>query len=241
MLRGLVPSSPSGHRRRSALGGVAAVAALAVAAAPAAVAAPVAGATLATAALTTAALTTAAVAGRTLIAGPESATGDAVVTGRLADRQMRVEVDLTPAHPAALAAELAGLYDPSSAQYHRWLPAGAFAARYAPSRASVAAVDRYLTGSGLRIVASGSPFLAAAIGRSDTVAATFATSLRTERDPSGTTFWTTATAPSVPTTLAASVTGVVGLSDTVRIRAQRTRVAAGAAQPRYGAGRRPAA
>jgi subtilase family serine protease len=68
------------------------------------------------------------------------------------DDQMVFSVWLGWRNTADLDRTLAGLYDPASPRYHRWLTPDRFHDRYSPSPAQVAAVRTWLTGAGFQIV-----------------------------------------------------------------------------------------
>ena len=154
------------------------------------------------------------------------------VTGAYSSSRMSVEVALAPRNPAALISMLRGLYTRDSGTYHHWLANGQFDARFSPAAAARAAVDRYLTASGLRVQRASSPFLVLATGSSQRVSAAFRTVLSTYRDPRGVRYFSNSAAVQLPAALAPEVLGVVGLSDTVRehsmiARAQHVRRPAG--------------
>jgi subtilase family serine protease len=132
-----------------------------------------------------------------------------------ASSRMSIEIVLAPQHQAQLAAALAAAYADPEAGGH-WLAKGQFAAEYAPSAASRAAVDSYLRASGLLVSGTGSAFLVRATGTSAQVSAAFRTRLSTYKQQA-TTFFANSTAAAMPATLATGVLGVVGLNNTVRL------------------------
>ena len=138
------------------------------------------------------------------------------VTGSYSSSKMQVEVAVTPRDSAGLNSMLAALYDKNSPSYHHWLSTGQFDARYAPTPADRAAVAKFLSGSGLTVVPSGSPFLVRATGSSAKVQSTFHTSLNTFKDPQGTKYFANSTPVYVPSSLAGASLGVIGLTNTVR-------------------------
>lgn len=69
-------------------------------------------------------------------------------------RPVRLVVALRPSHGAALHQLLSTLYDPTSPAFHHFLPRGAFARRFAPSRRAVARLRAYLVAQGLSVRAS---------------------------------------------------------------------------------------
>jgi subtilase family serine protease len=144
---------------------------------------------------------------------------NATKTGQLSASQMSVEVVLQPANEAGLNSLLSSLYTPGSANYDHWLAAGQFDSRFAPSRATVLAVTRYLTGEGLTVQSTESPFLLRAIGSSARIDTAFGTTIDNYRNAKGVKFYSNATPAAVPASLASSVLGVVGLTNTVRLQA----------------------
>ena len=136
--------------------------------------------------------------------------------GSYSNAQMSVEVALAPRDEAGLNATLQALYTRGSASYQRWLAKGEFDARFAPAASTRAAVDRYLTQSGLAVQSTASPFLVRASGTSRQVSNAFRTTLSRYRASGGTQFFANSTAAMMPAALAGSVLGVVGLANTVR-------------------------
>ena len=104
-------------------------------------------------------------------------TTDAI-TGSYTSPKMQVEVAIAPRDAAGLSSALSGLYDKGSPSYHHWLATGQFDARFAPA-AATSAVARFLSGSGLTVVPSPSPFLVRATGSSAQVSSAFHTTLST--------------------------------------------------------------
>jgi len=132
--------------------------------------------------------------------------------------RMSVDLVLQPGNKAALSSLLHGLYTPGSADYGHWLAAGQFDSRFAPARATVAAMTAYLRGKGLSVQRTSTPFLLRAVGSSAKIDAAFATTINNYRNAKGVKFYSNATAASVPASLAARVLGVVGLTNTVRLQ-----------------------
>jgi subtilase family serine protease len=141
---------------------------------------------------------------------------NATKTGQYSARRMSVEVVLQPGHEAGLNSLLDALYTRGSADYGHWLAAGQFDARFAPSRATVQAVTAYLRGKGLTVQKTLTPFLLRAVGSSTQIDAAFATTINNYRNAKGVTFYSNDSSASVPDSLARSVLGVVGLTNTVR-------------------------
>ena len=78
-------------------------------------------------------------------------SGSAPAGSTPAAQPLSLQVALPPAHAAQLSALIAGLYDPSSPQYHHWLSPSQFDARFAPSPEAVGRVDAWLTGLGIQV------------------------------------------------------------------------------------------
>ena len=138
------------------------------------------------------------------------------VTGSYSSSKMQIEVAVAPRDEAGLNTMLAALYDKNSPSYHHWLTNGQFDARYGPTPAARAAVAKFLSGSGLSVVPSGSPYLVRATGSSAQIQRTFHTQLNTFKDPQGTKYFANSTPVYLPSSLAGSALGVVGLTNTVR-------------------------
>jgi hypothetical protein len=138
------------------------------------------------------------------------------VTGSYSSSRMQIEVAVAPRDEAGLNTMLAALYDKNSPSYHHWLTNGQFDARYGPTPAARAAVAKFLSSSGLSVVPSGSPYLVRATGSSAQIQRTFHTQLNTFKDPQGTKYFANSTPVYLPSSLAGSALGVVGLTNTVR-------------------------
>ena len=108
-------------------------------------------------------------------------TTDAI-TGSYTNSKMQVEVAVAPRDSAGLNSMLAALYDKNSPSYHHFLTTGQFDARFAPAATTQSAVAKFLSGSGLTVVPSGSPFLVRATGSSAKVQSTFHTTLNTFKE-----------------------------------------------------------
>ena len=161
-------------------------------------------------------------AGYTALTGSVPATTDPQ-TGTFSSSSMAIEVALQPSDAAGLTSTLQSMYTAGSPTYHKWLAAGQFDARYAPSAAETAAVTRFLTHAGLKVAASTSPFLVRASGSSAQVAAAFHTKFNTYRSKKGVSYFQNSTPVAVPTGMASYVQGVTGLTNTVRDSAQISR------------------
>jgi subtilase family serine protease len=139
-------------------------------------------------------------------------------TGRMSASQMSVDVVLQPGNEAGLNSLLDSLYTRGSADYGRWLTAGQFDSRFAPSQATVQEVTAYLRGEGLTVQPTVTPFLLRAIGSSARIDTAFSTTINNYRNAKGVNFYSNSTPASVPASLASRVLGVVGLTNTVRLQ-----------------------
>ena len=146
-------------------------------------------------------------------------------TGAFTASSMSVEVGLAPRNGAGLTAELKAVYTAGNAQYGHFLAAGQFDARYAPAAATTAKVEAYLRGEGLTVSATSSPFLLRATGTSAKIIAAFHTNLRNYRDRQGNRYFSNSTAVRVPASIATLVSGVTGLTNTVRLQSEAVRPA----------------
>src|SRR5580658_4696121 len=155
----------------------------------------------------------------------------AASTGSYASVRMSVEVALAPAREAGLNRLLTSLYAEGSPSYHHWLAKGQFDARFAPAPATRAAIVRYLSGRGLTVKASGSPFLVRAVGSSERVSAAFGTTLSSYRNARGQRFFANSSAVRLPSSLAAGVLGVIGLTNMVREHDMAVRARTGSRRP----------
>src|ERR1044071_433229 len=138
--------------------------------------------------------------------------------GPFTSRNMTVQVVLRSRNAAGLSRSLRAMYTKGSSSYHHWLAQGAFNARSAPPAAPRNAVASYLRHAGLTVRPSSSPFLVRATGSSDRVSAAFHTTLRNYRNKKGTRYYQNTSAVRLPATIARSVQGVTGLTNTVRLR-----------------------
>lgn len=158
------------------------------------------------------------------VKGSLPATTDKM-TGAYKASSMSVEVALAPRNGAGLNAQLASVYTQGSGQYHKFLAAGQFDARYAPAASTVNAVTNFLKGEGLSVSRTSSPFLLRATGSSAQIQHAFSTQLSDYVDPHGIRYFSNSKAVYLPTSLASSVQGVIGLSNTVRAQSLSIRPA----------------
>jgi hypothetical protein len=143
------------------------------------------------------------------VALPTGATGAGQVAG---DQQVDFEVVLRPRDPAAIASLLAGQYRPGSPDFEQWLSPGAFAQRFGPSPATVAATLGWLRGLGLEATA-GQGFSVGASGPASRIDAGLGVSLQRYRLASGQAAFSARGTPKVPAALGPEVSSIVGLDD----------------------------
>jgi subtilase family serine protease len=149
------------------------------------------------------------------VAGSVSPTTDRI-TGGYKSSKMQIEVAIAPRDQVGMNSLIAGLYDKNSALYHKWLTPGQFDAQFAPTPSSVNAVASFLSGSGLTLLPSSSPFLVRAAGTSSQISGAFHTTLSTYVDPRGITYFANSTPVLVPSGIAGDTQGVIGLTNTAR-------------------------
>jgi hypothetical protein len=123
------------------------------------------------------------------------------------------DVSLKPRDPGALDAFVAAVSTPGSAQYHHYLAAGQFASTFGPTAAVIAGVRSWLASASLRPGAT-SPdgLLIPVTGTASQMAGAFGVTLVETRLPGGRVARFSEDAPAVPSALASSLEGVVGLS-----------------------------
>jgi subtilase family serine protease len=160
----------------------------------------------------------------TLIALPNSVppTTDPQ-TGAFSASRMSVEVALAPRDGSGLSAELKAVYTKGSSQYDAFLGKGQFDAKYAPTAATTNAVAAYLRGEGLTVSSTDSPFLLQASGSSAKITAAFHTDLRNYVDRKGDRYFSNSASVRLPSSIASAVSGVVGLTNTVRLQSLAVR------------------
>lgn len=129
----------------------------------------------------------------------------------------RVKVWLAPRDGAALRRLAAAVSDPSSAQYGHYLDTAQYAARYAPTAATVDAVSGWARGAGLHVDTVGTDrHFVEVSGSREAVSSAFTANLRTFT-LDGATGTAPTSAVTVPDALGAQVLAVTGL-DTVTHR-----------------------
>jgi hypothetical protein len=149
-----------------------------------------------------------------LAGGEPSVPEGASITGPTDAREgVTADVALKPRDPAALSAFVDAVSTPGSPQYHRYLAAGRFASLFGPTAAAVGAVRAWLASSGLHVgPTSPDGLLMPVTGSAAQVARALRVSLANARLPGGRVARLAEEAPAVPSALAPSLAGVIGLS-----------------------------
>jgi len=145
-----------------------------------------------------------------------SAVSRAAHTGTIASGQkLSLEVSLTPRNQAGLAAFVKEVSDPASPLYRHYLTVPEFAAQYGASSATISAVSSYLKSEGLSVGATTANHLTIAVsGTAAAAEKAFGVTIGTYRDATANRdFYANSAAPSLPTSIAADLDGVAGLSN----------------------------
>ena len=144
------------------------------------------------------------------VADEGAVNGASLITGAVA---------LRPRDPGALTSFISAVTTASSPQFHQYLPAGAFAARFGPTETSTSAVRAVLQHDGLTVGSVSSDGLMLPFsGTATQVESAFRTGLHTFRLTDGTSGTETTSAVDVPASIASSVQAVVGLNNLVTAR-----------------------
>ncbi len=139
-------------------------------------------------------------------------------------RALRLGLSLAPRDPAGLAAYAAGVSTPGSPEYHRYLTTAGFAARFGPTVADVAAVEREMRTAGLDVTGlSANKLILSVSGVAARVESAFHTRLTAYALPGGGAGWATATAPRLPAAVASDVQSVLGLDELAMPRSELRR------------------
>ena len=147
---------------------------------------------------------------------PRIPVGDAAL-GSVATGQTEAGiVVLRPSDEAGLTSFISAVTDKSSPLFHRYLAPGEFANRFGPAPATIGAVRAQLTAEGLHVTdVSEDGLLVSFSGSAAAVESAFRTGIERYRLPDGTIGQATSSAVHLPSTIAGSVIGVVGLDDLV--------------------------
>src|SRR4051794_19601332 len=128
-----------------------------------------------------------------------------------ATQPVTVELVL-PRDDAAVARYEAQLYDRTSPLFHHWLSPTQFATRFGASATKIAAVQKFATAQGLRVVNAGrTGDLLVVSGTAAQAQRTFSVSLHNFRDATGRSFFANTRAATVPAVL--GIQAVLGLEN----------------------------
>ena len=145
---------------------------------------------------------------------PAVAAGTDVVGATDPSTRITVDVTLRPRDPSGLAGFARDVSTPGTADYHRYLSGDQLAATFGPTTAVVQATRRWLASTGLTVgPTTASGLIVPVTGTAAQLESTFAVPLVRARLADGRVARLTTREPAVPSTLAPSVQGVVGLSD----------------------------
>lgn len=126
------------------------------------------------------------------------------------------DVQLTQRHASSLPGFLASLYDTASSNYHHFLTPSSYAQRFGASASVVANVRTYLDGFGLKVEdLSASHVLLHVSGRTTAIARAFDAPVETVRTAGGALVAQFASSATLPSSVAANVASVAGLSSVV--------------------------
>jgi hypothetical protein len=127
------------------------------------------------------------------------------------------EIMLKPRDQARLDAFVANVTNKNSPQYHHYLSRGAYRAAFGPTAATVAAVTAQLRADGLKVSGlSPNGEVVSFSGTAATMESAFGTGLERYRLPDGSPGLATTGAVHLPSTIARSVAGVLGLDNLVQ-------------------------
>jgi hypothetical protein len=154
-----------------------------------------------------------------ITAAPRIPDGARAVGAVPASAELSGAVVLKPRDNAALVQFIASVTDKSSPLFHQYLPAGAFASRFGPSRSAINAAVAQLKADGLRVGGVSSDGLVVHFsGTAARVGAAFHTGFERYRLRDGAPGRATTSAISLPSSIAGSVLAVVGLDDLVQMQ-----------------------
>ncbi|HTU31639.1 MAG TPA: IPT/TIG domain-containing protein [Solirubrobacteraceae bacterium] len=150
-------------------------------------------------------------------AAPRTLSGASATGAMPAGASLSGSVVLKPRDGAALQSFITAVSTPGSPRFHDYLPAGAFAARFGPTRATISAVRTQLRSAGLTVTGVSSDGLFVHFkGSASQVEQAFHTGLESYRLPGGRQGHATTSAVTVPSALSGSVAAVLGLNDLTR-------------------------
>ncbi|MDQ1360513.1 MAG: hypothetical protein QOJ44_890, partial [Acidimicrobiaceae bacterium] len=154
-------------------------------------------------------------AGTTRLPGsvPVLPNGTTVVGPTNGTTPITVDVALKPRDQSALDAFVKGVSTPGSSTFHQYLKAGEFESMFGPTASSITATRTWLGTTGLQVgETSGDGLLIPVTGTVGEVEQALGVALVDTQLPSGRVARANTESPTVPTSLAGSLQGVVGLS-----------------------------
>ncbi len=147
-------------------------------------------------------------------AAPTVPAGAQRVGTLAANHPLRVTVTLRPRDATALGVLAEAISTPGTAQYRRYLTEDGFVQRFAPSRATVAAVVASLRAEGLRAGDVSVDRLSVSVtATAGQLSRAFSTTLATVRLPSGRMAYANRSAPQFNAEVAPDIEGVIGLDN----------------------------
>ena len=128
------------------------------------------------------------------------------------DRTLQMSVGLALRNQEQLSALLQSLYDPSSSNYHQYLTPDQFAQQFGPTAGQRQQVIDYLTGQGFSVTQT-YPTLIDFSGPQSLAERVFGVTINDYTAPDGRSFFSNATAPTLPAYIAQSIVSISGLDN----------------------------
>ncbi len=173
-------------------------------------------------------------------AAPELPRGAASLGPLSASASVSGMVVLKPPNNAALQAFIKEVTNRQSAEYHQYLAPGQFASRFGASQATINTVKNQLQTEGLQVTGvSPDGLFIAFTGTASRTQSAFHTSINRYRLSDGSIGQGTTSAVQLPSSIAGSVSSVIGLNNLVKL--QPADIRRGSAASGTGAGTHPAA
>lgn len=139
--------------------------------------------------------------------------GDRLIGPASPSTTMSLEVTLQPRDPSALAAEVKAVSSPASPLYRHFITPAEFAQAYGPTAASIAQVTTALEGEGLTVgPISGTGLYLPVTGTVARTESAFVTPLVAYKLPTGKVGFSNSAEPSVPSSVAPDIEGIIGLN-----------------------------
>jgi len=128
------------------------------------------------------------------------------------DRTLQMSVGLALRNQEQLSALLQSLYDPSSSNYHQYLTPDQFAQQFGPTAGQRQQVIDYVTGQGFSVTQT-YPTLIDFSGPQSLAERVFGVTINDYTAPDGRSFFSNATAPTLPAYIAQSIVSISGLDN----------------------------